>query len=616
MASDNKSRFGTESYTENPGVASSEQYGEKRLDLRYFFPQLGALQVPLFTESAELYRFLELEGEINRLKRIPHLGVISRLIESARHSKWEYVFLTMYVVHLAKTTNQRIGLSRGVFLGPGDLSISSGEELLKLWALLLNLGHLYGTFVAERSMIVALRTDKRLYKNFVDAFPDNKVKDYARTIIDSEDIYHFHHALAFFSLYHNLKKITPDLQAKWVEALKFYCLGEKSDQARTLKQSYQALRRVAYLILDMNYVPVPINLNSYVLFSKLDMYAHHIVQRSDQPIVRALDQLDFFVQDEVYLSPDVMRFAQAVNSVWANDFKRQIESRGGGPIKALRSVIIEQRNQTFKTRGLEKKLQHFARLPYPYHFELKPVKSCITEEDEWNLKLAGTGGKVSIWPTPDEKRKIVDIFVDPRNVKREAFLSNLLSEILNIQKGEFPRQSLLFGKLYRNLLLGILNQFVAENVRFSLKRENPFESRYGMLLARSRRRAIKGIENIVALQEFQILEPHRKDEIIKIKTSLEFQSRSRKPNGVFLVCLSEVLFRDDRMVQEGEIDGLYLSDTSRGFFLSIIEAKHIQSGRQAKADRELREKVKKLGKDLTQVDFRTFKGGATATFKL
>jgi hypothetical protein len=59
----------------------------KKKLVKYHLPPTGSIEIPLYHESAELYDFLDRLGEIQRLKRIDHLGLIREVFEGTHHTR-------------------------------------------------------------------------------------------------------------------------------------------------------------------------------------------------------------------------------------------------------------------------------------------------------------------------------------------------------------------------------------------------------------------------------------------------------------------------------------------------------------------------------------------------
>lgn len=93
-----------------------DERGEK-IELEYHIPTLGNIRTCLHKESADLFSFLEKQGEIQRLKKLDHLGVIRFAYESAHHSRWEYIILLLSLIDRCKDVED-IHLSDSVKLPP------------------------------------------------------------------------------------------------------------------------------------------------------------------------------------------------------------------------------------------------------------------------------------------------------------------------------------------------------------------------------------------------------------------------------------------------------------------------------------------------------------------
>lgn len=136
------------------------------LRLVYHLPPLGNASLTLHAESAELFRAMELLGEVDRLKRLDHLGLIRVAYGGAHHPRWEYVVTTLNLIEHCRDAPET-HLRTGVRLGTGR-EVSSAEELLRCWALLLNIGHLAGTFSTERALMFELWRNRRLRDEFLE----------------------------------------------------------------------------------------------------------------------------------------------------------------------------------------------------------------------------------------------------------------------------------------------------------------------------------------------------------------------------------------------------------------------------------------------------------------
>ena len=106
--------------------------------------------------ALDLYEHLEATGQVGRLKQIPQLGAVAWVHPEIKHTRWDYVEL---LLRLSTCVDRMPDLFAG--MGEGGLEIEghgvgSPCELLQCWAMLQNIGHIWGTFATERLVLNAL----------------------------------------------------------------------------------------------------------------------------------------------------------------------------------------------------------------------------------------------------------------------------------------------------------------------------------------------------------------------------------------------------------------------------------------------------------------------------
>ncbi|MBS3941370.1 MAG: hypothetical protein KG028_10465 [Actinobacteria bacterium] len=220
--------------------------------LEQHIPSVGAISVPLHQESEELYRDLDKAGEIRRLRRLEQLGLVAEAWHGARHTRWEATLLNLDLIERSKAL-PRVKVGARVRL-PNGLIFSSGTELMKVWALILNIGHLRWTFEAEAELLHALAQHRHI-EALLGALPhDVDVDAWARRIVDGQDRYRFYQVLGYYRMSY---KLTPGASLDaWFAALGAYIgLGVQSEQLVKLRYVFKRARRLAYLSLDAEFTP-------------------------------------------------------------------------------------------------------------------------------------------------------------------------------------------------------------------------------------------------------------------------------------------------------------------------------------------------------------------------
>jgi len=150
--------------------------------IEYHLPPVGTVQAILHNESERLVNHLREVSELDRLKKLDHLGIVRLVSEGAHHPRWEYVILMLHLIEKCRN-NPRVHLSRTLTL-PASFSCSSTSELLKVWSILLNVGHLPWTFTAERALLLEVWRDRGgARKEFLDLLNQDGLGDWADKIL-------------------------------------------------------------------------------------------------------------------------------------------------------------------------------------------------------------------------------------------------------------------------------------------------------------------------------------------------------------------------------------------------------------------------------------------------
>src|SRR5581483_7923067 len=234
------------------------EYHPNKVLVKYHVPGIGPCSVELFDIAADLHSFLDRNEEIARLKKLDHLGIIRNVHEGAHHPRWEQIMLHMHLVECARkikelrfTSNVKLKLDNGL---ESDVT---KKELLKAWALLLNIGHMHWTFEAECAFFSLVKKDSKIRKNLLSKITDYEIKRFCESIIRSETIYKFHYILGFYKLFKWKASGLPTRSTLninfYIELMKQFCMPSTNELSR-LVDSYKAIRNVAFITLDAFYV--------------------------------------------------------------------------------------------------------------------------------------------------------------------------------------------------------------------------------------------------------------------------------------------------------------------------------------------------------------------------
>lgn len=132
--------------------------------LEHTFPELGSVRIPLYKESACIFKALESvpNSGTSHLEKLDHLGELKQVLHCGHHSRYEYLSFQLYLIHFFNEKANAFGLASSIDL-PNNTRISSGEELLKSWAIICENGHLYGIYEAERFWLFQFCTNHPVF---------------------------------------------------------------------------------------------------------------------------------------------------------------------------------------------------------------------------------------------------------------------------------------------------------------------------------------------------------------------------------------------------------------------------------------------------------------------
>jgi hypothetical protein len=180
------------------------------------------------------------------------LGVIYDVIQTAHHPKYEYLFFLLFLIEKIKEIKGFYPLNRKV---EGDVT---GAELLKIWALLLAVGHLPFTFPVEKAALRFLYENQEKKNKLFEVIPDGDVRNYVMDLIQSQKAYTFYHAMAFLKIYKYIHANDhKDLSGRCAKDLSLYCQPIRSDVINSLAELFSKLRMISYVLLDSYYTGAP-----------------------------------------------------------------------------------------------------------------------------------------------------------------------------------------------------------------------------------------------------------------------------------------------------------------------------------------------------------------------
>lgn len=232
------------------------------MNLSYHVPQLGKISTTLYPLAEKTFKLLEYYGHIDRMRKISQLGVIRNVYEGAHHSRWEYVMLQLSLIHKLSIERGETGskLSSGLGLGSSNIQFRgqkpTGADILQMWTLLFNAGHLPGTFATEKAILRKCKTETVLNRTISTGLASReRIREYFKVIVDMEDIYSLHKVLISFHLerYRRHKLNRGNLIGLLQEVIEFYLFEDQNhrERRRNLRMLYHKIRQISYLFFRL-----------------------------------------------------------------------------------------------------------------------------------------------------------------------------------------------------------------------------------------------------------------------------------------------------------------------------------------------------------------------------
>ena len=342
-------------------------------------PALGAFRVNLHHESEKLLDFFG-EEELDRLGRINHLGASAVAFSGINHTRLEYVLIQCAIAQLVSKLykdNADLALANSVELDGTTNNISSGEELLKCWAILGNVCHPNWTFTSIRVLFDSALQNTDFRNWLVSGATEPDIKAWANWKITNYDDRSGKHLITLLRLKeenpndprkHLFRQIVRN-QVLSSENLKFKKSSAKEKLLR-LRSLYQNIQLLSMVALDAYYSHSPVRLELLPAIQELAESATHL-QRL-QRFLGVLQSTAGWLADEVYLHPlaisaqrayeiragrrSLKRFKeQGTNSKKRKQFLKSVMADGFGQPKAHElEPLIRLTFPLFSTRLLSR----------------------------------------------------------------------------------------------------------------------------------------------------------------------------------------------------------------------------------------------------------------------
>jgi len=321
------------------------------MEFSYSIPLLGLLKIELVGYPETFYYLLEEKGEISRLQKLKHLGILQNVFMGMRHTRWDYAVTMLYLIQLLSGAKLE-GLSTKKKVGKLYLS---GRDMMQLLALANNIGHLPGTFAVEKGTMRYLITHKVIARKFC------KSANLSEANFKKIDYLNLNKLFLLFKLRSWLDDIeVNDHEREVIEAVKIlsneiFLSQPKTEHMKKIQDYFNFIRRISYQLLDCLYVNLPIQIDYREFISQFSKF--RINKEEMQRIYKLTDHYACIVYKEIYHSD---RACKAV-VVWADEVFKSLAKQNNA-LKVVKKWLEDS------------ELSNVARSPC---YDVKQVFSCI-----------------------------------------------------------------------------------------------------------------------------------------------------------------------------------------------------------------------------------------------
>lgn len=227
----------------------------------YSIPLIGSVEIELKGYPEKFYLFLEKKGEVKRLQRLDHLGVLQDVFMGMRHTRWDYTVAMLYLIQQFSRSKLE-GLSAGKKINNLNLS---GRDMMQLLALTSNIGHIPGTFGVEKGIMRYLVSHNNTIQKLINIanLPNND--DFNKI-----DYINLNKLFMLVKLEIWISDTRKDRVKNLLTAIKklgyeWLISGPKTEHRKKIHEYFNFIRRVSYQLFDCLYANLPLKID-YIKF--------------------------------------------------------------------------------------------------------------------------------------------------------------------------------------------------------------------------------------------------------------------------------------------------------------------------------------------------------------
>lgn len=553
--------------------------------MTYNLPGSGTLNCNVLNTTWELYKFFNSYDHVQRLINTNQLGHLIDIFPGAHHSRYEYVFLQWTIIsELCKLDSTILGLSRSrSWFGKTKKAKQepSIAELLQTLALLLNIGHIKGTFASERALLQFIKSNSTVKSTFKRGLKSRE-RDYFEKILSENNFYSFHHLLAFYFINRCKGKSKKNVDF-CTKLLRGFCYKDEEENFTKLNawKLYKSIRRVSYLILDSHYAPVPFSLDSSSILLNFDALYEDIITE-DSLYAVALSELEKILQKTVYLSANssltTSNYSQSYYELFKNLDDEDLEKHKITSLnRFLRDELIDVKQKELKG---DKDWEDYSVLDLKFEIPEDETVGYFRDPFEKERYLSKRVGKsyshVSLLPNPSKNFwtlafSVIDKFDKKRQVQTGLKIANnslkALEEVSNDIQNKYKEEN------FRNIAKYLLRCCLGWEKKILLEKESTPLNQFPYIYCRGVNSFNKQIDSYT-----KKIEPYIDDDsLCEIQVIKNTVNKIDHKGHYFVFLGSSKIFgkKEDLSNNTAEFDGLiFCPQNQETNFAYIVESKN------------------------------------------
>lgn len=573
-----------------------------------FVPREGTVQWTF--SNRDLYNTVKstfVQDALERLKRMPQLAEISTIRSSANYSR--YIYFTLAIRVISTTRNS---LKQKVVLTESTGFSLRAYEIIEMWFLLSQVGHLFDGYQADRFLMWRINKDN-LVEKLVQLFETDQ-KDWVRDRMKSLDYTQFNRIILQLKINRTLEKEYHILHVLIKALLDCEDKQQVPDDLYKCYCSFRKIRELVILQLDSSNVDIGVNIKASQLVNQINLfsfdytvseYTNPNISNIPKNLSRAFNQYLYFDKQGIAAKCSLL---QALNDEFPE-------------INNLEQVI-----ETLYTRSHLDKMDRKLTFAFfiPLFSETKPLETYKLFPPSLNLK--------SYQPEPITTSFRHLAFCKKPSIDADKInFYGILSQMMDHQDGFYDKclqkthrsEVETLNGVFISIVDFIWNHFIASRLEVRIRTRIDSVLSCFIFFKRELKQVVECIreqmKNLDHVRTGNLDIKKVKEEITGALTSLEHQLKNdTEGNNIILFALgsldvstaSEVISENNDL----EFDGFWCKISKSQLDLFIIEEKNhelneiernnrqIDAKKKARGQRQLKSNLSSLGKNLDSFD--------------